>query len=87
MQDFHNSFKFDRVLCHIDLEGSRAYAKALCKSGLLTKDELRKMLKGLDQVSSSSIFLYTLVFEVIDGCGVWMGETVSTEYDRTAPTR
>lgn len=50
MQEFHNSFKFDKVLCHIDLAGSRAYAKALCKSGLLTKGELDKMLKGLDQV-------------------------------------
>lgn len=50
MEKFNASIHFDRKLWKVDLEGSKAYAKALQQKGLLTQDELAQMTAGLDQV-------------------------------------
>ncbi|MFQ5829738.1 MAG: argininosuccinate lyase [Candidatus Methylomirabilia bacterium] len=47
---FTASLAFDRRLWPYDLEGSRAWAKALRGAGLLTGAELTTLLKGLDEV-------------------------------------
>lgn len=50
MERFNASIGFDRRLCFVDLEGSRCYARALARTGLLQDDELADMLRGLDLV-------------------------------------
>lgn len=50
MEEFNASIGFDRRLFRADIEGSRAQAKALLKAGVLTADECKQVLKGLDQV-------------------------------------
>ncbi len=47
---FTASLGFDRRLWPYDLEGSRAWARALHGAGLLTKEELAQILGGLDEV-------------------------------------
>lgn len=49
-EQFTASLAFDRRLWPYDLEGSRAWARALRGSGLLTDSELAALLKGLDEV-------------------------------------
>jgi len=50
MIQFNNSIDFDKRWCYVDLEGSRCYAKATERVGILTKEERDAMLKGLDLV-------------------------------------
>ncbi|MBI3029150.1 MAG: argininosuccinate lyase [Candidatus Rokubacteria bacterium] len=47
---FTASLGFDRRLWPYDLEGSRAWARALNRAGLLTTEELAQILRGLDEV-------------------------------------
>ena len=47
---FTASLSFDRRLWPYDLEGSRAWARALNRAGLLTTEELAQILSGLDEV-------------------------------------
>ena len=47
---FTASLGFDRRLWPYDLEGSRAWARALSRAGLLTAEELAQILRGLDEV-------------------------------------
>ncbi len=47
---FTASLAFDRRLWPYDLEGSRAWARALRRAGLLTDAELTLLLKGLDEI-------------------------------------
>jgi argininosuccinate lyase len=42
----------DQKLLVFDVYGSIAHAKMLCKIGILTKAELQKLLKGLEQINS-----------------------------------
>ncbi len=46
------SVHFDWRLAPYDIAGSRAHARALHTAGLLTADELRRMLDGLDRLES-----------------------------------
>ncbi|MCM2429477.1 argininosuccinate lyase [Streptomyces sp. RKAG337] len=46
------SVHFDWRLAPYDIAGSRAHARALHKAGLLTDDELGRMLAGLDQLAA-----------------------------------
>jgi argininosuccinate lyase len=50
MVQFNNSIDFDKRWCYVDLEGSRAYARATERVGILTKDEANKMIEGLGAV-------------------------------------
>ena len=47
---FTASLAFDRRLWPYDLEGSRAWARALERARLLTQEELAQILSGLDEV-------------------------------------
>ncbi|MFQ5520949.1 MAG: argininosuccinate lyase, partial [Candidatus Methylomirabilia bacterium] len=49
-EQFTASLAFDRRLWPYDLEGSRAWARALRSTGLLTDSELTALMKGLDEV-------------------------------------
>ncbi len=46
------STQFDWRLARLDLDGSRAHAKALNRAGLLTDDELVAMLAGIDELDA-----------------------------------
>ncbi|KAJ3366701.1 argininosuccinate lyase [Allomyces javanicus] len=50
MEQFNASIHFDKRLSAVDIQGSKAYAQALERSGLLTADEAATMAKGLDAV-------------------------------------
>jgi len=50
VERFTASLAFDRRLWPYDLEGSRAWARALRRAGLLTEAELALLLNGLDEV-------------------------------------
>ena len=47
---FNNSLDFDRRLWREDLDGSRAHARMLARQGILTEEEARTILRGLDQI-------------------------------------
>jgi argininosuccinate lyase len=50
MERFNASIGFDRRLYAVDIQGSRAQAKALNRIGVITDEELDQVLAGLDQV-------------------------------------
>ena len=50
MIQFNNSIDFDQRWCYVDIRGSKAYAKATHRVGILTNVELNQMLEGLDVV-------------------------------------
>ncbi|KZV88311.1 putative ARG4-arginosuccinate lyase [Exidia glandulosa HHB12029] len=50
MHAYNQSLRYDQRMWDADIRGSIAYAKALQKTGILTKDELEKMVKGLQAV-------------------------------------
>jgi Lyase len=50
MHAFNQSLKYDQRMHDADIRGSIAYAKALTKVDILTKDEEAKMVKGLKAV-------------------------------------
>jgi argininosuccinate lyase len=50
MERFNESIHFDKRLCHVDLRGSRAYAAALGRAGLLSAEEVDELTRGLHAV-------------------------------------
>ncbi|KAM7312209.1 argininosuccinate lyase isoform X1 [Ixodes scapularis] len=52
MAKFNNSIEFDQRLWKEDIEGSKAYAKALHGAGIISKEEETTILKGLEAVGS-----------------------------------
>ncbi|KAI9178717.1 argininosuccinate lyase [Blastocladiella emersonii ATCC 22665] len=50
MHAFNASIHFDKRLWSVDLTGSKAYARALARTGLLTADECATLVAGLDAV-------------------------------------
>jgi argininosuccinate lyase len=48
----NSSISFDRRLAPFDLEQSRAHARALSRLGVLSDEELKRMLEGLDSVAA-----------------------------------
>lgn len=50
MHEFNQSLSYDKRMYKADIQGSRAYAAALCKAGILTAVELDEMHRGLDLV-------------------------------------
>ncbi|XP_034608497.1 argininosuccinate lyase [Trachemys scripta elegans] len=51
METLNSSMTYDQRLSEVDIRGSMAYAKALEKSGILTKGDLEKILSGLEKIS------------------------------------
>lgn len=56
MEKFNSSLAYDQRMWEADIQGSRAYSKGLEKAGLLTKEELDKILRGLDEVPVGCAF-------------------------------
>ena len=52
MEKFNASIAYDQRMWDADVRGSKAYARALEKAGLLTADEVKQILPGLEQVKS-----------------------------------
>ncbi|XP_072099743.1 argininosuccinate lyase isoform X2 [Mobula birostris] len=50
MEKFNASVSYDQRMWAADIQGSKAYAKALEKAGLLTKSELDQILSGMDKI-------------------------------------
>ncbi|KIK99296.1 hypothetical protein PAXRUDRAFT_8976 [Paxillus rubicundulus Ve08.2h10] len=50
MHAFNQSLKYDQRMHAADIRGSIAYAKALARVGILTRDEEAKMIEGLQAV-------------------------------------
>ena len=56
MKSFNESIHFDKRLCYVDLQGSRAYAMALARAGILTTDESEQLVAGLHSVRPHLFF-------------------------------
>jgi argininosuccinate lyase len=52
MKQFNDSMPFDRRMWYEDILGSIAYAKALARSGIITKKEAATLVKGLKAVEA-----------------------------------
>lgn len=52
MEKFNESLPFDKRMWAEDIRGSQAYAKALCKAGILTEQEADQIISGLDKVAA-----------------------------------
>lgn len=50
MTSYNESIHYDKKMFHADVIGSKAYASALHKSGILTLHELNELLRGLDVI-------------------------------------
>jgi argininosuccinate lyase len=50
MHEFNQSLKYDRRMYDADVRGSVAYAKALSRAGILTQEEVGKIIHGLSAV-------------------------------------
>ncbi len=61
VEAFTASVDFDRRMYRQDIEGSRAHARMLNKVGVLSNDDLKALLQGLDQVEQ----------EITDGQFEW----------------
>jgi argininosuccinate lyase len=50
MEKFNESISFDKRMWDQDIRGSLAYAKAIGKVGIITEEEVNKLLEGLEEV-------------------------------------
>ena len=50
MEKFNESLSFDRRMAQEDIRGSMGYARALAKTGIITKDERDQLIEGLERV-------------------------------------
>jgi len=64
MERFNESLSFDKRLWKVDIEGSCAYARALCKAGIITSEESKAMVDGLGKVAKE---WESGIFEIKDG--------------------
>ena len=51
MEKFNASIHFDRRLWRADLEGSKAYARAIARAGIITQEEAAALVSGLDEIA------------------------------------
>jgi len=51
MWAFNASISFDRRLALVDIQGSKAYAKALFQAGVVSQDECDALLEGLERIA------------------------------------
>ena len=65
MDVFNNSIQFDHRMYKEDLAGSLAHAKMLAKMGILTEDELKKLVLALKEVEAE-IELGSFQFKIED---------------------
>ncbi len=50
MEDFHSSISFDRRLYRYDIQGSIAHARMLGQAGIITAEEARQIIDGLQEL-------------------------------------
>lgn len=50
MHEFNQSLKYDQRMHSADIRGSIAHAKSLHKGGIITADEEKKLIEGLQAV-------------------------------------
>jgi argininosuccinate lyase len=50
-EQFSGSLHFDRELIFADIEGSRAFARALARQGVITADEAHRMVQAFDEIA------------------------------------
>ncbi|XP_028662578.1 argininosuccinate lyase [Erpetoichthys calabaricus] len=50
LEKLNGSIPYDQRMWAADIEGSRAYAKALAKAGLLTKEEMEQIIHGMEKI-------------------------------------
>ena len=50
MHEFNQSLRYDQRMYAQDIRGSISYAKSLALAGILTKDEEKKIVEGLNAV-------------------------------------
>jgi argininosuccinate lyase len=50
-EQFSGSLHFDRKLVFADIEGSRAFARALARAGIVTDAECRRLLNAFDEIA------------------------------------
>src|SRR5262249_43052824 len=50
-ENWQRSFPFDQKLLRFELAASRAHAQALAAAGILTPDERKLILAGLDEIA------------------------------------
>lgn len=53
-KDFNDSLKFDYRMAVEDIEGSMAWARAICKAGVLTEDELKALEQALAELKAEA---------------------------------
>lgn len=51
MEKFNASIHYDKRMWREDVQGSKAYVKAIQKVGLVTEDECKLILSGLEKVA------------------------------------
>ena len=71
MQRFNASVDFDRRLALVDIAGSRAHARMLAKSAILSADDLAAIERGLG----------TIEREIADGTFVWRRELEDVHFN------
>lgn len=52
MEEFNSSINLDKRMWKVDIQGSKAYVKAIQKVGLVTMEEMESILRGLDEVAA-----------------------------------
>ncbi len=50
MEKFNNSIGYDKIMWQEDIYGSKMYAQALVKCGILTEEEAKQIVSGLEAV-------------------------------------
>ena len=53
-EQWQRSFPYDRRLLPFELEASRAHARALARAGVLTQEELTKIINGLAEIETKA---------------------------------
>ncbi|XP_023685121.2 argininosuccinate lyase isoform X3 [Paramormyrops kingsleyae] len=51
MEKFNASISYDQRMWDADIRGSKGYVKALQKAGLVSQEEMEKIVQGLDKIS------------------------------------
>jgi argininosuccinate lyase len=84
LNEFNASLPFDKLLFREDIEGSQAHAAMLGKQGILSADESRAIIAGLDEVRGE-IERGEFVFDIVDedihmAVEKRLGELIGEEY-------
>ena len=51
---FETSINDDMRMAYVDIEGSKAHAKMLCKQGLISEEEKNQIVNGLESIKEKN---------------------------------